>query len=99
MKSETTRDTADRADAGCRMGRDSMLVRRRSSVAMLQFIVSRAHARGSHAMLPAANTRRVSRSGSNQFVGGVELCRDDRRTDSSLIGNAPATGDRHVART
>jgi hypothetical protein len=66
---------------------------------MLQFIVSSAHARGSHAMLRDANTRRVSRSGSCQFVGSAELCRDDRRTDSSLIGSDPITRDRHVART
>lgn len=81
------------------MGRDSMLVRRRRLLAMLQFVVSHAHACGSNAMLRDADTRRVSRSGSSQFVGIAELCCGDRRTDSRRIGSNPVTRDGHVVRT
>ena len=68
-----------------------MLAGQRGRFAMLQFIVSRTDARGSDAMLRDADPRGVSRSGSRQNAGGAELCRDDRRTDSSRAGRDPVT--------
>jgi hypothetical protein len=56
------------------MERDSMLVGRRRPVAMLQFVVSHAGARGSYAMLRDADARGVSRSGSGHNAGRAKLC-------------------------
>ena len=63
-----------------------MLAGRGGLVAMLQFIVSRTHARGSYAMLRDADARGVNRSGSGHNAGRTKLRCDDRRADSSLVG-------------
>jgi hypothetical protein len=73
------------------MERDSMLVGRRRHLAVLQLVVSRTGARGSHAMLRDADQRRVSRSGSGHNADSAELCCDDRRTDSSVVGSYHVT--------
>jgi hypothetical protein len=70
------------------MERDSMLDGRGGLVAMLQFIVSCASARGSHPMLRDADARGVDRSGAGHNAGRPKLCCDDRRANSSLVGFA-----------
>ncbi len=76
-----------------------MLARGRRRFAMLQFIVSRADARGFDAMLCDADARRVSRGGSCQNAGHAKLCCDDRRTDSSRVGIDPLARKCGVGRT
>ena len=81
------------------MERDSMLAGRGGLVAMLQFIVSRTHARGSHAMLRDADARGVNRSGSCEDDGRAKFRRDDCRADSSLVCFDPVTSERNVGRS
>ena len=76
-----------------------MLAGRGGLVAMLQFIVSRTYARGSHAMLRDADARGVNRSGSRYNVGRAKFRCDDRRADSSLVDFDPVTPERSVGRT
>ena len=75
-----------------------MLAGRGGLVAMLQFVVSRTHARGSHAMLRDADARGVNRSGSCEDAGRAKLRRDDRRADSSTVYSYPVTHECNVGR-
>jgi len=76
-----------------------MLVGRRGGLALLRFIVSRAHARGSDPMLCDAYPRGISRGGLRQFGDGANVCCDDRCTDSSFVAGAHITRERDVSRT
>ena len=80
------------------MERDSMLAGRGGLVAMLQFIVSHARARGSYAMLRDADARGVNRSGSGHNAGRPKFRCDDRRADSSLVGFDPITRECNAGR-
>ena len=75
-----------------------MLAGRGGLVAMLQFVVSRARACGSDAMLRDADARGVSRSGSGHNAGRAKFRCDDRRADSSLVGSDAVTPERNVGR-
>jgi hypothetical protein len=76
-----------------------MLAGRRRRFAMLQFIVSRTRARGSHAMLRDADPRRVCRSSSRQDARGAELCCHDCCAGSSFIGIDVVARECSVGRT
>ena len=75
-----------------------MLAGRGGLIAMLQFVVSRTHARGSYAMLRDADARGVNRSGAGHNAGRAKFRCDDRRADSSLVGFDPVTLERNAGR-